>query len=85
MFVILQSHFFVEVTKFKLKFLLARFIKLRYRSHSQLIERNLYYLSSRNYYTKFESLIYCANIHSDKNSLYIYLEPVDPEIQTRKV
>ena len=45
MFVILQSRFFIEVTKFKLKFLLARFIKLRYRSHSQLIERNLYYLS----------------------------------------
>lgn len=43
--VILQSRFFIEVTKFKLKFLLARFIKLRYRSHSQLSERNLYYLS----------------------------------------
>lgn len=55
MFVILQSHFFVEVTKFKLKFLLkslARFIKLRYRSHSQLIERNLYY------YLSFEELLH---------------------------
>lgn len=50
--VILQFRFFIEVTKFKLKFLLARFIKLRYRSHSQLIERNLYY------YLSFEELLH---------------------------
>lgn len=77
--VIPQSYFFQsksEVTKFKLKFLpsLVRFINK--------IQRNLYYLSVEELLHGVGKLglihhRHCANIHSDKNSLFIYLQPVD--------
>lgn len=77
--VIPQSYFFQsksEVTKFKLKFLpsLVRFINK--------IQRNLYYLSVKELLHGVGKLglihhCYRANIHSDKNSLFIYLQPVD--------
>lgn len=77
--VIPQSYFFQsksEVTKFKLKFLpsLVRFINK--------IQRNLYYLSVEELLHGVGKLglihhRHRANIHSDKNSLFIYLHPVD--------
>lgn len=83
--VIPQSYFFQsksEVTKFKLKFLpsLVRFINKIQRAEPVLSLR-------RGIITRWKGVgklglihhrhCYRANIHSDKNSLFIYLQPVD--------
>lgn len=79
--VIPQSYFFQsksEVTKFKLKFLpsLVRFINKIQRTETVLSLRRGIIIHGVG---KLGLIHHCyrANIHSDKNSLFIYLQPVD--------